>query len=463
MNPQTRESLSVARPGRMTALMQAVAAGPKVLRVGVVRTGRVVEERILRRRTTVTIGWSESSTFVLADPKAPVSLRLFEYTDGAYFLNTTSAMSGRVVTTDGIVELSAPASEAGASAEAGVGVRGGKRTRIRLDDDARGKIVIGAVAFLFQFVTAPPVQPRPQLPISVIRNKGVDWRTTVIAAFSFMVHFGAIGAIYSDWLDQPVDYDIVVSNVIESVQPFVPMTDVTETPENVTAETASQAKGQEAKGKHAGDSGETHPNVAALRNAIDRFQMSVLGVFSGAGATADVLRSGEVPTGLLDEVAKRDTGVGRPGLTIASGGPLKPGTGGSGLASIGDVRGGGGDGTGTTVAVRGPRGTVNTAPPDTKGAPIRNAAAVIASLKGGFRRCYERALAENPDAEGRIDLSLKVGPGGEVQSATATPQGNLPSQVVGCIRGKVMAAQFDPPEGGGVAIVQVPVSLVRQQ
>jgi hypothetical protein len=105
---------------------------------------------------------------------------------------------------------------------------------------------------------------------------------------------------------------------------------------------------------------------------------------------------------------------------------------------------------------------VTAPPPATKGAPISNAASVIAGLKGGFRRCYERALAENPDQEGRIDLSIKVGLGGEVQSVTATAQGNLSSSVVACVRGKAQAAQFEPPQGG-LAIVQVPVSLVKQQ
>jgi len=425
----------------MTALMRAVSTGPKVLRVGVVRAGRVVEERIIKHRAPVTIGWNEGSTFVIAESKAPVSLRLFEYGNGSYFLNATAAMSGRVVTSDGAMDL-------------------GAARRIRLGDAARGKVVVGDVALLFQFVTAPPAQPRPQLPISIVRGNGIDWRTTVIAAFSFMVHFGAIGALYSDWLDRPVDYDIIVSNVLESMPPFVPMTEP-ETPIETTAtESTEPTKGEPTKSKGIGTD-TSRSNVASLSNAIDRLQMSVLGVLSSSGATADVLRSGEVPTSLLDDAAKRNSGVGGPGFAVAFGGPLKPGTSGPGLSTIGDTHAGGG-GTGTAVAVKGPRGSVTAPPPATKGAPISNAASVIAGLKGGFRRCYERALAEDPDQTGRIDLSIKVGLDGDVQSVTATPQGNLSSSVVACIRGKAQAAQFEPPQGG-LAIVQVPVSLVKQQ
>jgi hypothetical protein len=442
MNSENRESLRVARPGRMTALMQAVSTGPKVLRIGVVRAGRVVEERILKQRAPVTIGWNEGSTFVIADPKAPVSLRLFEFTSGTYFLNTSAAMSGRVVTPEGPFDL-------------------GAARRIRLGDDARGKVVIGDVAFLFQFVTAPPAQPKPQLPVSIVRGNGIDWRTTVIAAFSFMVHFGAIGALYSDWFDRPVDYDIVVSNVLESMPPFVPMTEP-ETPVETTASESTQStKGEPTKSKGTGEN-MPRSNVASLSNAIDRLQMSVLGVLSSSGATADVLRSGEVPTSLLDEAAKRNSGVGGPGLAVAVGGPLKPGASGPGFSTIGDTHAGGGGGTGTATVQKGPRGSIIAPPPDLRGAHVANAASVIAGLKGGFRRCYERALADDPDQTGRIDLSIKVGLGGEVQSVTATPRGNLSSLVVACVRGKAQGAQFEPPQGG-LAIVQVPVSLVKQQ
>ena len=48
------------RPGQMTAVMRAVAqTGPKVLRIGLVREGRVIEERIIKQRTHVTVGPSE--------------------------------------------------------------------------------------------------------------------------------------------------------------------------------------------------------------------------------------------------------------------------------------------------------------------------------------------------------------------------------------------------------------------
>ena len=54
------------RPGQMTAVMRAVAAtGPKVLRIGLVKSGRVIEERIIKQRTHVTVGPNEKNMFVV--------------------------------------------------------------------------------------------------------------------------------------------------------------------------------------------------------------------------------------------------------------------------------------------------------------------------------------------------------------------------------------------------------------
>ena len=54
------------------------------------------------------------------------------------------------------------------------------------------------------------MQPRPQLPLSVKGGLAsqIDWNLTIIAAFSFLLHFGLIGAMYSDWMDPVVNDDI---------------------------------------------------------------------------------------------------------------------------------------------------------------------------------------------------------------------------------------------------------------
>src|SRR5260221_12872954 len=86
------------RPGQMTAVMRAVAqqAGPKVLRIGLVQGGRVIEERIIKQRTSVTIGTSEKSMFVIPSQSVPASFKLFELVGSDYYLNFLDGMKGRV-------------------------------------------------------------------------------------------------------------------------------------------------------------------------------------------------------------------------------------------------------------------------------------------------------------------------------------------------------------------------------
>jgi hypothetical protein len=82
-------------------------------------------------------------------------------------------------------------------------------------------------------------------------------------------------------------------------------------------------------------------------------------------------------------------------------------------------------------------------------------------MSATFRACYNRGLAKNPDAAGKINLKIQVGAGGEVTGVTATPSGNLPASVVDCVRGRASGARFSPPDGGS-AVISVPVTFVKQ-
>jgi len=92
------------RPGQMTAVMRAmsVAAGPKVLRIGLVQSGRVIEERIIKQRVTVTVGSNEKSMFVIPSQAVPPMFKLFELIGNDYHLNFLDGMNGRVALATGI-------------------------------------------------------------------------------------------------------------------------------------------------------------------------------------------------------------------------------------------------------------------------------------------------------------------------------------------------------------------------
>src|SRR3954453_18560575 len=194
----------------MTPIIRAMpqVAGPKVLRIGLVRGGKVSGERVIKQRSHVTIGPSEKSMFVIPSKNIPPSFRLFELAGGDYVLNFLDGMTGRVALKTGISDLGALKAQAKRVPVGNVQVY-----QIQLSEEARGKVVVGETTFLFQFVAPPPVQPKPQLPVSVKQGlaSDIDWTTTIIAAFSFLFHFGAVGSIYSDWMDPVIDDEVDVA------------------------------------------------------------------------------------------------------------------------------------------------------------------------------------------------------------------------------------------------------------
>ncbi|HXS19555.1 MAG TPA: AgmX/PglI C-terminal domain-containing protein, partial [Polyangiaceae bacterium] len=201
--------------------------------------------------------------------------------------------------------------------------------------------------------------------------------------------------------------------------------------------------------------------AAALSNELEQLSMMTLGALGAAGpATAGVLQGGEVPTGALDAAAPSGAGVGVGGdLKLGGrGGPVQPGAS-QGLGSIGST-GKGNSGSGSVAEVKGPVGNASVSSSVAVGS-VSNAASVVAAMRAGFRRCYQRGLEQNPDISGSIRLSISVGPGGEVSNVGGGPTGNIPGSVVDCVKGRARAAQFAPPDGGS-AVINVPISFVKQ-
>jgi hypothetical protein len=461
MTPHMGPGQQPGRPGQMTAVMRAVAqqTGPKVLRIGLVQAGRVIEERIIKQRTSVTVGQSEKSTFVVPTPNIPPQFKLFELVGNEYYLNFLDGMNGRIALATGISDL------AGLRGQA---KRVGPGYQIRLTEDARGKVVIGDVTFLFQFVAPPPPQPRPQLPLSVKGGLAsqIDWTLTIIAAFSFMFHFGFIGAMYSDWLD-PVVGDDNVAGLIDMTKNLPAPPPVEEKAEQGSDQSSNQAAKQEKKAEghksNASPGKISNQQAAALASEAQAMQMQMLAAFGGTTAVQGALNRSDVPVGDLNAVAQSAAGVTNTGGDLhlaAGGGAGMPGAHGS-LNQLGSSTGGGGGHAGQERVVRGPTGEAQTGSISTS-APVANAEATIARLRPGFRSCYNKGLANDPSMAGKLVLSIKIAPNGDVSSVNKIGGSGLSSSVEQCIIRKARNATFDAPGGSG-STVQVPVTFVRQQ
>jgi hypothetical protein len=479
--PQT----SSMRPGRMTAVMRAVSqqAGPKILRIGVVQGGKVIDERLIKQRTHVTIGPSEKAMFVVPSRKVPPNFRLFEIIGNEYYLNWIDGMTGRVALKTGISDLD------GLTAQAKVVSAGGvKFHRIRLTEDARGKVVVGETTFLFQFVVPPPVQPRPQLPVSVRTGAfgDVDWFTTIVAAFSFLLHFFMVALVYSDWMDPVVDDEYAISQLIESAKSLPPPPVLEKPTADVDTESSADAKGADASkeakapgsGKAPGkgpskqdDKGGADAKAAEIASALAELDVQTLGALGASGVhTEGVLGSSDVPAGLLDEAGRSSIGAGSgdpgglKGLGGTGSGSVRPGAGGggglSGIGNTGSAAGpGGAEEAGKAKTVEGPKGSAN-ASAAVAGGNVANASAVVARMRPRFRRCYEQGLAQDPNMQGSVTLTAKVGPNGEVMGVGGGGGGSLGS-IVGCLKAVVSGGGFSPPDGGS-AVITIPITFVKQ-
>ncbi len=476
MGPRSQPGAGGNRPGQMTMAMRAMpqVTGPKVLRIGKVQGGRVIEERVIKQRTHVTIGSSHTNMFLATGAGVPENMRLFELVGNEYVLNMNDAMTGRVALPTGVTDVVQ-------ARQSGAAKRVGNFYQLRLTEDSRGKVVIGDTTFLFQFVAPPPVQPKPQLPLAVRGGLAsqIDWGFTIIAAFSFLIHFGFAGAVNSDWFDPVVDDDLETAALIEHAKDR-PMPQLEEPPkpaEDLTAkkdESKKDDKGEkkdEPKKPAPGAGAAPKPaqmtaqQGAALSNELDQLQMKALGSLGTNGpAQSSILKSGSsAADSSLDQLAKNGGGIdtgsglktGGPG-----GGPVLPGGPGTGLTGIGNTAGTGTakpGGTGDKSSdVKVPTGDAATGA--AAGASnVKDADSVIARNRWRFKACYSKALASDPNAGGTVKVTVRVGEGGEVTGA------NLASSDAGaglaqCIVSAFLGMKFSEPDGGS-ATFTVPVVL----
>jgi hypothetical protein len=334
--------------------------------------------------------------------------------------------------------------------------------------------VLGEVAFLFHFVAPPPISPKPVLPAAVLRGpQHVDWNSTICAALSFFMHFMLLGAVYSDWADPIIDDDVSTAGLIDSLKNLPPPPEIEdksadEAPTPAREEpSTSQAKPapapRERPSQQSGSPAKASPaDQAGLTGQLEQIDAAILGVLkTDQPATSAVLKRSEVSWGALDSVAASRAGVssGNEPRLASAGAPVLPGTS-LGFRDLGTKTLGPED-HGRAASVKGPSAVANVAAPATAGGIVSNAARVVASMRAGFSRCYQRGLNENPDAGGSIKLTIRVGAGGEVSGVTASPSGNLSAAVVSCVQARAQAVQFDPPEGGS-AVISVPVTFVKQ-
>ncbi|MBA3502340.1 MAG: AgmX/PglI C-terminal domain-containing protein [Deltaproteobacteria bacterium] len=441
---------------------------PRILRIGVLLGGKIVEERLIRERTSVSIGQSMKNTFSVPVDGLPLEFTLFVMDQGRYYLRFLSKMDGRLGDSSGSVNTLDALKTKGAQ-------NAGDYWQVPLTESSRGKLSLGDLTILFQFVTEPPRQPKPMLPASVRGTFAdrIDPRLAVILGASILAHFAIVivallGDIEEEGQAQRA-YNLTFKQDTFVVEDVIPQpTDTTAGSAAGSAEAPKTPDKQPDKGnakpKDDGGGRSNNDSVAMTEDDASRF--------------ADLL-TGEGPNGTSEgDMSKRRPGadlgdqindVREGGQKVAIGGGAGRGTRGDGDPRVGtggglktDGPAGDGIGTGKTVE-KGPAGRISVSDKQTFDESSLTPDIVLQKIQSaymaGLKRCYKQYLNKDASARGKVTLSLTVNETGRTVKGSAK---GFADEVDQCISAQMSSWRFPVPKDKDGEVTEASFAITLQ-
>jgi outer membrane biosynthesis protein TonB len=458
----------------------ATQPSQKILRIGIIQNGRIIEERLLRTRESVTVGEGARNSFVIIGKDTPQSHKLFDVRSGAYVLRFNPKMSGRISVGSGAFDLSALRESGKAKAE-------GDSFAIQLDERSRGKLVVGEATILFQFVNAPPLRLAPTLPTHM-RGGPLLFLSNVMGlsgVFLVMLLTSAFLQIGLAWyliervpppqrassLEQLRDQLV---NILPD-EPIIPEEDEEEPEplEEGTGEAVAEEDSEPTPAPERPQQQEAAPEprrrddtireeVAQQIQERSALQTLMAGVDNGASTIADF--TGTLSNRSAEDIigSQAQLGTGNNGVVASAGIGVSDGSEGTvGRVGIGD------GGQGSTVA-REAQPTRDDEPERTRtvtgrirGGDTRTAGSgrvdqaqlnrYINRQNTRLQQCYNRELASNPSLNGRIQIEFTIEAGGSVSEASIR-NNELNDSVGNCILREVRRWRPGEVDGGSVTV-----------
>ncbi|MFK8002156.1 MAG: AgmX/PglI C-terminal domain-containing protein [Polyangiales bacterium] len=444
---------------------------PRVLRVGLVQEGRIVEERTLKANESLRVGASEKNELLIDSPALGASYRLVQARDGGYTLRVPRELTGRVSDGDNVRVLE------------------GEECELVLGHRSRGRLEIGDAVILFQFVPEVAQGERAQLPVAVRGGFGrtIDWVFTSFVLASYMGFFGLV--IYlenADWeLEAPYLVPELAARLVfneppppmEMPQPVLDEAapeDVT--PEDVVAQdSVTPQRGERrdsAPRQTAAQEQETVARNARIRDmalaSAHNLMIGSLGGENGPSAVTDLLLDG-APTQNAREVLATVSTVefaSRRADTLRdrSGGLHGSGTG----VGIGEITPSDAEEvtTGPIEETR-PRAFARTLPPiDDRGdgeLDMTRVASTVRRRMSAIRACYERELNTHPDLAGKVVIEFTVQESGSVTGAHAIENLTGSTRLASCLSRVARGIRLSPGPQGGSVTIQYPFVFALQQ
>jgi len=420
----------------------------KMLRVGLIESGKIVQDRLLQKRDHVTIGTGAKNTFALPRAPLPPSFPIFEHLNGQYHLVFTEQMQGKVRLDSSDVDFATLRSQELAKKRGSVYV-------LPLNETCKGKISLGEITLLFQFVSPPPQPVKTELPPLV---KGSLWQSVdhlffLILLGSLAVHFS--GATYLALLPNTEEAELSLDQLPDRFARVL----LPPKPEPTRPKTPPEAEKKEAKKEEnvkVRKGGDPVRRAEVQQRVASKGLLKILGsTGAGAGAFADVLGP-STGTGEIASALAGASGVGVATADSLGQGGLRKGGKAGAVAGIGDVGTSGGGKV--NLASKGDArvsGQVKDSTPDVESSDVdRDALAryVRQRLKA-MQGCYERELKRNPSLKGKIVVRFSILPSGR-SGEIEFEQNTLGDEAVtSCIRSVIRGwiFPFKPSDAVSVA------------
>lgn len=431
----------------------------KILRIGIIHSGRIVEERLIPSGQSVTVGTAPKCTFDLNAPMTGRRFELFQADKASrYSLNFTDEMRGKVSTGSQVVTLAA-------LVKGGQARRRGKQASLPLKEANRGKVTVGEYTVLFQFVAPPPQPARPRNPdFRAWRWEDADVVYLAILLLSAILHTAAVIWIES----QPPPKKMRLEDFPDR---FVKML-IPPEPEDVPADTTAEGEGEEvaveepaeaappadeepseAAGAGADEEpAEAAPETAEQKRARLEEAASSKGMLALIGTAGDS-GSGDVVADLLSDSSSLAGDVGKAlaesngvvvGRRDSDQSGLRGGGGGDEAAGIGDLGGaqtGGGGGT-VEKAKAAPVPKMTEGAVELSSGDAQSIRKVMRRYQGRVKACYERELKGNPDLAGKVALAFLITAEGGVEDVDVVTNTTGNKKLGSCIKREIGRIKF---------------------
>lgn len=452
--------------------MSAQPKQSKVLRIGIIQDGKIVQERLVKAGDPVTIGTGPKNSF----PFPPESFdreafTLFDHRDGQYVLRFTEAMKGKIRSRGAALALAKARAEGGIAQSAQGDADSAGVWELPLEEQDRGKLAVGTVNILFQFVAPPPVQAPTPMEKMDFRPRWVEDDDPIFLAF--LALWSALGLAFGIWVftaDPPeISIDEIpdrFTRIVIDKPPEEPVEDDDEEePELGVDEKKKVAKKKTATEKVAekvpapGDGASKGEKAQAVEDAKDQLmkesalfkQMQIIGIGTLGESERTILQENTVGSasdieGKLQEAADAVAEIGD-GSRIRGGAKT---VGGTGARDVGELKEGevvGEVAVGTGPKVKEPEGRVSSGSLDFDGGDVSSVGKVVRRYQGQLKYCYDSQLKKNPSLSGKVVVGFEI-EAEELVDVWIVTNETGDSEFADCIERKVRRWKFDGVDDG---------------